>query len=200
MVWRWNKWRCSLWFYKNFIIRCFWYKKLIAKWSPITYKIYYKNIEGTEIEEGTYVEKIYGEEVILREGITKTGYKFEGWYRDDKTYKNVYDGKEDISDTEGEDQNIYAKWRAITYTIRYEIGGEFAVKPEDIKDHEYGTKITLSKPTGIKAGWTFVGWYKDAKLEEKDKYDGNSDLSSTEGDEVTIYAKWKVKITYNDME
>ena len=168
-------------------------KTLKAKWSPISYKIYYKNVDGSTITDGEFVTKTYDSTVTLNVAVTKTGYKFDGWFTDDATFNNPYDGTTDIASTQDDDKNIYAKWTPITYYIKYELDGHAA--NIDRKEKTYGSSYTLPTPTRVAEGYKFDGWFKENT--HTNAYDGQSDLSDTQNDEITIYARWQAQITYN---
>ena len=118
-----------------------------AKWTPITYTIKY-NLNGGSITNGDTAEKTYDTSLGL-ETPTKTGYKFEGWYKE-SSFKTVYDGTIDLSTIQNDEKNIYAKWSAITYTIKYNVDG-IGTAPAN-KTKIYNTNITLSNPTNIPTG------------------------------------------------
>ena len=172
-------------------------KRLIAKWNPISYKIYYKNVDGSSITDGEYVTKTYGSTVTLNTTPTKTGYVFVGWFTDDVSFNNSYDGTTDIASTEGDDKNIYAKWTANQYQVNYNLSGIAATEPSTPVTKTYGQALsagTLKDPTNIPTGYTFAGWYKESTF--ANEWTGSDDLT-TGTTAQTIYARWKAKITYN---
>ena len=168
-----------------------------AKWTPIEYKIYYKNIEGSSIAADTYVTKTYGTTVTLDTAPTKTGYVFSGWFTDNTTFANSYDGTTDITPVNTNDKYIYANWTANQYQVNYNLSGISATAPSTPVTKTYGEALaagTLKNPTNIPNGYTFAGWYKESSF--VNEWTGNDDL--TDGTNAqTIYARWKAKITYN---
>ena len=172
-------------------------KRLIAKWTPVSYKIYYKNVDGSSITDGEYVTKIYGSITTLNIAPTKTGYVFNGWFTDDVSFNNSYDGTTDIASTQDDDKNIYAKWTANEYQVNYNLSGISATEPSMPITKKYGTALTagtLKDPTNIPTGYTFAGWYKESTF--TNEWTGADDLT-TGTTAQTIYARWKAKITYN---
>ena len=158
---------------------------IYAKWTAVTYTIIY-NANGGSVSKQS-ITKTHGTNVPL-DTPTKTGYKFEGWYKE-SNLTTPYDGKSDLTNTQGANVTIYAKWVAVTYTITYNTNGGSMSKSSITKT--YGTNVNLDTPT--RSGYVFSGWYKESNLTTS--YDGKSDLASTQGANVTIYAKWTA-VTY----
>jgi len=84
----------------------------------------------------------------------RTGYDFDGWYFEEECETLVYH-----NNMPAEDLEIYAKWKIKKYILRYQVE-ELPSIPE--ASVEYGTLIDL--PVREKAGYTFVGWFKDSAL------------------------------------
>ena len=168
-----------------------------AKWTAVSYKIYYKNVDGSSITYGEYVTKTYGSTTTLNTAPTKTGYVFNGWFTDDVSFNNSYDGTTDIASTQDDDKNIYAKWTANEYQVNYNLSGISATEPSTPITKKYGTALTsgtLKDPTNIPTGYTFAGWYKESTF--TNEWTGADDLT-TGTTAQTIYARWKARITYN---
>ena len=140
-------------------------------------------INPVEVEEGKKLQKPTNP--------TATGYTFAYWYEDDATKE--FDFNEAIQITANLTRTLYAKWNPITYTINYNTVISGATIAKNSIPKTYGVNATLDNPT--KTDYEFVAWYKDNAY--KDLYNGTTDLSSTQGGSVTIYAKWKAKITFN---
>lgn len=125
---------------------------------------------------------------------TRTGYYFGGWYTDEECEDKCIDSLS--SDLTG-DLKLYAKWTAVSYYINYELGSTddyYYPKNHSSNPSSYTVEdaITLKSPT--KTGFTFKGWYTDAKFKNKI----TSIAKGTKGD-ITLYAKWERKtytITY----
>lgn len=122
---------------------------------------------------------------------TKVGYKFEGWYEN----KDFTGNKVTMitADSEG-DKVYYAKWRAETYAISYELNDGIIADGENVTSYTYGVGATLPTPT--KAHYKFGGWY------EKSDFSGESvkTILTNEIGAKTYYAKWiadTYKVTLN---
>ena len=171
--------------------------KLYAKWTPIRYNIKY-NANGGDIGVTDTFEKTYGMPVTLASP-SKAGYHFDGWYTDDDTFNNLYNGQTDISTIDGANENIYAKWLVNKYTIEFDVTTRPAListKPADIIK-TYGVNVTLPNPTSVPDGYTFDGWFSSSDLADVNRYTGNIDLTTDNDVKVTVYARWKARVIYN---
>ena len=102
-----------------------------------------------EVEKGTALTEAKLADLI---GMTKTGYTFNGWYRDSAlTEKYNYDG------TVSSPIVLFCEYNINKYNVTYVLGNG----ADDIVIREdYGTALpTPSNP--VRAGYTFVGWDKD---------------------------------------
>lgn len=137
---------------------------LTAEWEPITYNIIYNANNGTIAHES--IVKTYNSNITL-DVPTKEYSNFVNWYLE-PTFENVYDGASDISTTQGENVNIYAKWQGEIFTVNFEAydghinTGEFA-------EYEYGLEKTL--PTDVSPSdddkaqnKLFYGWYDNEEF------------------------------------
>lgn len=147
-------------------------------------KITFNKGEGEGTMKDQYV--ISGEDAnIDLNTFTKTGYKFDKWV---DSANNKYDDGGTINITS--DIELTATFVPVTYTIIYNTNGG-NVNPATVTK-TYNTNVTLAEPT--LTGHTFSNWYKEGDF--KNVYDGTEDLSTTENDNVTIYAKYEPNI-YN---
>ena len=119
----------------------------------ITKKTYYVTID-TGI--GDPVIQVVGENanIELPIGLTKEGYAFDGWYRDDKYEKAWYSEKDRVS----EDTKIYAKWnRSVTGvsvtadTVKLTKAGETSQIKVNIAPADAANKNVTYKSSNTKA-------------------------------------------------
>ena len=156
--------------------------------EAITYIVNYKLNDGIWAD-GFYYEQSYTIESAVdfrlpsSDEIIRQGYTFEGWYKD-------ADYTEKITSLEGlfEDITLYAKWEAITYSIKYELN-EGTWKDNYSPFTDYTVKGITYLPSGdilIKEGFVFEGWY------DNPEYTGYAidSLVGRTGD-LTVYAKWR---------
>lgn len=105
----------------------------------------------------------------------KTGYTFEGWYRDADRVIPF-----DFSTAIMSDLVLYAKWKINEYTLSFDSNGGSNVSSVST---EYRT--TFTSPTSpVKADFAFGGWYSDPNLEVP------FDFSTEAVTDLTVYAKW----------
>ena len=132
----------------------------------------------------TYKDK-YGDLPLA----TKKGYTFMGWYDDSSSYHKV---TENTTFNETEDIVLYAKWKANSYTLNFELnGGTCSSQNKQIFfDSSYGTL-----PTPSKEGYVFSGWYAEQQFINE----VNENTIVEKNYNHKIYARWKklYKITYN---
>ena len=164
--------------------------EIFAKWKvTITYN---SNGHGTAPASKTVVQ---GSSLTLGSMTNVTGYTFDtvnSWYKEAGCTNFV--GRAGASYTANKPITLFAKWNPIRYNIKYNIGTAAATTPSDL-EKVYNANATLAVPTVSDQGWIFDGWYKEATYQNK--YEGKTDLSTTAGANVTVFAKWKVRVTYN---
>lgn len=154
---------------------------LYAHWTRIKYTISFDaNYEGGKVIEK---EEEYGNNYILPDEPSRTGYTFRGWWTD------VSAGTQITSDQTvevTEDVTLYAHWTANTYTLTFVTVGD-AVESIDVTYD--GTYETL--PDATRYGYNFDGWYTaedgGTKIEKTARVDITSDM--------TLYAHWSPKAT-----
>lgn len=160
---------------------------LTALWSIITYTITY-NLDGGKIT-GKYIENynIKSLDIILPIP-SKEGYKFDGWYLNQK-----FDGEAIEKIKTGSTGNLvlYAKWNVDKHTITFDNNG-LGIAPE-LQIVDYGSKVVRPNDL-VETGYTFVGWYQEKTC--INEYDFNTLVTG----DFTLYAKWEIneyKITFD---
>ena len=119
---------------------------LYAKWidaSKPTFTVTF-SVDGTETKQIV----AEGEKASKPTDPTKTGYTFDGWYKDDTKF--------DFDTAITANVTLTAKWELITYKITYE-GLNGATNPNTATSYTIETDdITLTDAS--KTGYTFGGW------------------------------------------
>ncbi len=158
---------------------------LHAKYEENKYTITFKNDDGTTIST---VQVKYGEEVGL-DTPTKKGYEFDGWYTEQKGGTKIetpYIAKGDAT--------LYAHWTPKKYQVTFDTDGEDPEIEAKKKEVTYGEKYgELPEPS--KEGNKFLGWYDD----EGNKIDSSTNVDITE--DTTLHAKFeknKYTITFKN--
>lgn len=94
--------------------------------------------------------------------------------------------------------NLYSAWN--TYTIAYNANGGSGAPGSQTKT--YGTNLTLSSTRPTRTGYTFLGWSTNSGATSASYSAGatlSSDLSTTNGATVTLYAVWSINSYYLDL-
>ena len=119
----------------------------------------------------------------------KTGYSFGGWSTTTtgSALSSPYTPPNSIT--------LYAVWTPITYTITYNanIVGNSGSVPGNQTGISYGSSVTIGSNTlGTRTGFTFTEWNTAANGGGASYLAGSSasNLSSTNGATVTLYAQW----------
>ncbi len=161
-----------------------------ANWKANTYKIKYDSDGGNVNKQEQ--DCIYDVDVVL-ETPTRNGYKFLYWSYG--SYK-LYGGEvaSNLSSTQGDEIQLKAIWRAITYTIEYDANGGEQVNNSVLCTYDVPT--ILETPT--RDGYTFKHWTHQGTIYEA----GQSIVNLTSDDEgkIKLVAVWVAKenvITFN---
>ncbi len=148
--------------------------------TPI-YTVSYKLNGGTNSQSNPHNYLKTGATVTLKTP-TKKGYTFKGWYLDSKFKKKV---TKIIKGSTG-DKTLYAKWSKNTYRITYTLNGGKNSRKNPKSYTVTTSTVALKNPT--RRGYTFKGWYTDAKFKTK-----ISKISKGSTGNKRLYAKWKRK-------
>lgn len=116
--------------------------------------------------------------------VTKQGYTFAGWNTAaDGSGTDYNSGDEFVFGTDN--AMLYAKWNIENYAINFDSQGASEVSSEDA---DYNSLITLPV-TPTKRGYTFGGWYKEARC--INVWDFTTDRVTRT---TTLYARWTVSV------
>ncbi len=179
---------------------------LYAQWKPILRVTYDGNgstggsVKPTILKYGT-------KNTLASNNFNRTGYIFVEWNtRADgsgKAYKAKANSKNElISDDPEGNTTLYAQWKPITYTIV--LDAKDKNQPAVKIKAKYDENIILPNNTFVKKGYYFTEWFS-LKLQKLDSvklgfYPAGSivkNLSSKDGDTVTLYPKWAYKVYYD---
>ena len=128
-------------------------KEFWAKWTPVPYYIVY---EGAEIYPSEY-EYTIEDEVELPEPY-RVGYKFRGWYDNDKFTGSAVTV---IPAGSTGDKTFWAKWEVITYWITYIVDNQSYSVDEKYAAYNIETGLAALPAAPEKEGYTFTGWYDE---------------------------------------
>ena len=155
------------------------------------YTITFNSGEGAS-EVGSQTVEENGKAVEPEEP-TKEGYDFAGWKLDGKSY--------DFNTPVTGDITLEAEWTAHEYSIAFKGNKSTSGSMAVLSDCQYGESYTLTQNAFKRSGYTFVGWNTKADGSGTAYADKASvrNLTSTNGETVTLYAQWKrtrYSITY----
>ena len=154
-----------------------------AKWNIKQYSISFDSGVAS-------ITQNYGTSVVLPTP-SKTGYIFGGWLKEGQPYTNSTIPAENIS--------LTAKWDAISYSIVFDANGGTGTTA-GINNIKYGTSVGLTSVGFERKGYSFQGWSLDKNAATATYLNTAevSNLSSTNGASVTLYAIWEINTyTYN---
>ena len=158
---------------------------LYAVWNINQYTITFNSNGGSEVES---ITADYNTAVSKPNNLTKEGYAFGGWYKDDVTFNNEYT----FTTMPAENITLYAKWTVNSYNVTFHYNNG----SEDTTDSvQFNSSIT--EPTNVsKLGSTLEGWYSDSNFSTKWNFASDKIPSHN----LNLYARWsldKYSITFN---
>lgn len=152
-------------------------EEAIKALKELVYKVVFRNYDGKVIKTQ---EVRYNETAAVPQNPYRKGYTFKGW---DKSYKNIK-----------ADTTVTAVFSANKYKIVFnKNGGKGSMSKLYMT---YGTSTRLNRNQFEKAGYLFKDW-NSKKNEKGIRYSDRknvSDITSTNGKTITLYAQWK-KVT-----
>lgn len=146
--------------------------------------------------EAEWTEREYHKEsgvIGLPDNVTRTGYKFEGWY--DNSDYNGSPVRYFAAEARQYHSTFYAKWTPIEYYIRYqfsEYSDNYAEGPAFTYDGH--ANYLGSNPFGERRGYTFGGWKLGDDLYEEGAQ-VTKNYSTVEAEVIDAVAVWN-PITY----
>ena len=182
---------------------------LTAIWTPITYRVYFKETADTPNSACSYRDMQYDKSGFLScsTKLIKTGYRQVGWTQ----LNGDFVGKEwsiepyakNLTSTNGETIELVARWEAITYDIKYKTDYSGTII-NIVQDVPYDEVYVLEEPTSStqKEGYVFGGWrlYNMGLTHEYvgkvfQPGDTVTKLLDYENQEIIVYVEW-APITY----
>lgn len=198
---------------------------LYAQWTPYVLTVIYNANGGSQASGNNYALPYtttanYGTNYngtnglwdVSTFGLSKTGYTATKWNTDtsgtgvslDSTTSYTAQALATACDldlgTGNRTIQLYPEWIPISYTIIYNANGGSGAP--DNQSVSYGATITLSSTEPTFTGHTFLGWSTSSSASSATYSAGQSvsNLTSTSGGTVTLYAVWQkysYTITYN---
>ena len=168
---------------------------LYAQWTPITYKIVF-NGNGNTGGSTSYMAMTYDVAANLTEnGFRKTGYVFTGWNTKADGSGTSYSNKQSVVNltaTDGDVINLYARWEPISYTIKFDGNGATSGSTVSMS-MIYDVAKNLTANGFKRTSYNFKGWNTKADGTGTNYTDKQSvkNLTTTNGATITLYAKWE---------
>ena len=129
-----------------------------AKALPRTYPLEYV-LNGGTVKGDCPEEYTHGKETTLPANVTKAGFRFLGWYLDEKF---TGDPVKTIGKTETGYITLYARYGTGNYTISYDTDGG-TIQSGSVTEYKFNNPVTL--PSDVtKKGYTFLGWWDGEKM------------------------------------
>lgn len=148
---------------------------LYAKWNE-TYTVTFNVGDHGTSPTAQTVEN--GGKATKPENPTAKGWRFDGWYTDER-----YTARYDFDKAVTANTTLYAKWTQL-FTLTFETNGGTKIDSVEAPD---GSLVYLGSYKPTKSGYYFVGWYTDKNLTRESRVgyvrmDGNK----------IVYAKFAV--------
>jgi uncharacterized repeat protein (TIGR02543 family) len=148
---------------------------LYAKWTINQYTITFKEDGGTLIDD---IIADYGSPIVEPSDPIKEGHTFDGWY----TYGEFLEIYE-FTTMPAENVTLHAMWTLNAYSVNYRYENNEIFKTET---YNYGSDL-LEPEQPVRAGYNFIGWYKNNELTEEYVY------GKMPAHDIDVYAKFEVK-------
>ncbi|MDR1089319.1 MAG: InlB B-repeat-containing protein [Coriobacteriales bacterium] len=167
---------------------------LYAVWSANSYKVTFNGNDNTGGSTADLPINFDETKKLTSNGFSKTGYTFDGW----STTKNgdlAYANEADYKLTVAGNVELFARWKANTYTVSYEgnkpSGATGAVSGTmTSQTATYNQNLTLTTNTFSLTGYSFIGWNTAADGKGTSYANGKKfepwDLTS----DLKLYAQW----------
>ena len=143
------------------------------------------------------IDALFGEAMPTITIPTRTGYTFGGYYTSTNGGGTQYYNASGTSVTTfpetGYPTTLYAKWTGITYYVSYN-GNNATNGSMSNSTHTYGTAKNLTSNAYSRTGYSFLGWSTSNSATTATYTNGQSisNLTTTSGATVTLYAVWKI--------
>ena len=156
---------------------------LNAVWSINSYTISFNSNGAGEVSS---ITQAFGGVIILPTNISKTGYSFKGWYKDETLQDRFTSTTMPLNGA-----SLYAKWEANKYFIYFNANtGNGTMSKLDVA---YDQEVSLTSNAFAKVGYSFKEWNTKADGTGTSYTNGQlvENLLSEEGASLTLYAQWK---------
>ena len=135
---------------------------------------------------------------LTQNSFTKTGYTFAGWNTEANGSGTAYTDTQSVNNLSSQDGaiiNLYAQWNPITYIVHFDANSGTGTMADQTLTYDVQDSLTSNAFT--KAGYLFNGWNTaaDGSGTPYTNTQQVSNLTTTNGDTITLYAQWEVEDT-----
>ncbi len=168
---------------------------LYAQWTPNTYTIKFNGNGATSGSTASMSMTYDVAKNLTANGFKKTGYIFDGWNTNSSGTGTNYTDKQSVKNltsTNGGTVTLYAKWKPITYTIKFDENGATGGSTASMS-MTYDVAKNLTANGFKRTSYNFKGWNTKADGSGTNYTDKQSvkNLTTTNGATITLYAKWE---------
>lgn len=131
---------------------------------------------------------------LTANAFTKTGYTFNGWNTKADGSGKSYADKASVSmlsSANGATVTLYAKWKANSYTIKFNANGGSGSMSDLAMTYDTAKNLTAKSFT--RTGYDFLGWSTSSTATTATYADKESVKNLATSGSVTLYAVWKIK-------
>ena len=168
---------------------------LYAQWNPHTYTIKFNGNGATSGSTASMSMTYDVAKNLTANGFKRTGYIFDGWNTNSSGTGTNYTDKQSVKNltsTNGGTVTLYAKWKPITYTIKFDGNGATGGSTASMS-MTYDVAKNLTANGFTRTSYKFTGWNTKADGSGTAYTDKQSvkNLTTTNGATITLYAQWK---------
>ena len=168
---------------------------LYAQWTPNTYTIKFNGNGATSGSTASMSMTYDVAKNLTANGFKKTGYIFDGWNTNSSGTGTNYTDKQSVKNltsTNGGTVTLYAKWKPITYTIKFDGNGATGGSTASMS-MTYDVAKNLTANGFTRTSYKFIGWNTKADGTGTNYTNKQSvkNLTTTNGATITLYAKWE---------
>ncbi len=168
---------------------------LYAQWTPNTYTIKFNGNGATSGSTASMSMTYDVAKNLTANGFKKTGYIFDGWNSNSSGTGTNYTDKQSVKNltsTNGGTVTLYAKWKPITYNIKFDGNGATGGSTASMS-MTYDVAKNLTANGFTRTSYKFIGWNAKADGTGTNYTNKQSvkNLTTTNGATITLYAKWE---------
>ena len=167
---------------------------LYAQWAPTTYTVTFNEHDATG--HGTIsTDATYDAAMPTIAVPTRVGYIFGGYWDGENGTGTQYYNENGLSEhnwDKASDTELHAQWTGIRYTVAFDANGGTGTMEEQTMQYGVSADLTDNDEDITRDGYYFLGWNTNMDGTGTAIYNHKnvSNLTSTQGATVTLYAQW----------